>query len=106
MRSPERMNGNSAEPEVKAMQAIITKYFGAGNVRGSRIKATSQAGSITLHYDDSLDSDANHCAAAIALAKKLGWNYGIWTAGGLPDGTTAWVCHDDHPTTVKFTLDV
>jgi hypothetical protein len=76
------------------MQAIVTKYIGPTNVRGSRVKATAQAGSVTLHWDNSLNSDQNHKAAALALATKLDWSYGQWVSGGLPDGTTAWVCHD------------
>jgi hypothetical protein len=72
------------------MQAIVTKYLRPSNVKGSRIKAACQAGSITLHWDDALNSDQNHCGAAKALATKLGW-FGHWVAGGLPDGSTAWV---------------
>jgi len=64
-------------------QAITTKYLGAGNVRGSRVKATADAGSVTLSWDDALDSYANHSAAAIALANKFGWG-GVWYGGGLP----------------------
>jgi hypothetical protein len=74
------------------MQAIVTKYLGPTNVRGSRVKATCQARSKTLTWDDSLNSSANHTAAAKALASELGWHYGTWVAGGLPDGSTAWVC--------------
>ena len=36
------------------MQAIETRYLGPTNTRGSRIKATAAAGSITIHYDDAL----------------------------------------------------
>lgn len=72
------------------MQAIVTKYLGPSNVRGSRVKATCQAGSLTLHWDDSLNPESNHRAAAIALADRLQWS-GQWTSGGLPNGETAWV---------------
>ena len=67
------------------MQAIVTKYIGPSNVKGSRVKATAQAGSVTLHWDDSLNSDANHTAAAKALATKFGW-HGAWIGGGSPEG--------------------
>lgn len=67
-------------------QAIVTKYLGPTNARGSRVKATCQAGSVTLSWDDALDSEANHHAAAQALARKLGWS-GRLIGGGLPDGT-------------------
>lgn len=72
------------------MQAIVTKYFGAGNVKGSRIKATAQARSLTQHYDDSLSAAVNHKRAAQALATKLEWD-GAWVAGGLPSGELVWV---------------
>ncbi len=76
------------------MQAITTRYFGAGNVRGSRIKATAAAGSVTLHWDDSMNPEQNHCAAAKQLALKFGWTYGTYRSGALPDGTRVWVCAD------------
>ena len=72
------------------MQAIVTKYIGPSNVKGSRVKAACQAGSIFLNWDDALDSDHNHCAAAKALATKREW-FGHWVGGGLPDGSIAWV---------------
>jgi hypothetical protein len=65
------------------MQAIVTKFLGPSNTRGSRIKARAAAGSITIPYNHSLNSQANHVAAASALAEKLGWN-GFWISGGLP----------------------
>lgn len=76
---------------VTKYQAIITKYIGPASVRGSRVKATAAAGSITLSWDGALNRDANHCAAAKALAEKFGWA-GHWLAGGLPDGSTVFVC--------------
>lgn len=66
-------------------QAIVTKYFGPGNVRGSRIKATASAGSVTVAYDHALNTDGNHAAAAKALATKFAWN-GYWVGGGMPEG--------------------
>lgn len=73
------------------MQAIVTKYFGPGNVRGSRVKATCQAGSVTVPWDDALNSDGNHTMAARKLAFKLGWNrkeyYGKMVMGAMPDGS-------------------
>lgn len=69
------------------VQAIHTKYFGPSNVRGSRIKAQCDAGSLTVGYDHALDVEGNHAAAAEALRKKLGWNspyYGKLAGGALP----------------------
>ena len=72
------------------MQAIQTKYFGPSNVRGSRVKATTAAGSVTVHWDHALNAEGNHRAAAQALADKFGWS-GEWVAGDLPDHTTVYV---------------
>jgi len=67
-------------------QAITTKYLGATDHRGSRIKATSGSGhSLTLSWDHALNSDENHIAAARALAAKLKWS-GKWSGGGTRDG--------------------
>lgn len=72
-------------------QAITTKFLGPTNVRGSRVKATAAAGSITVHWDHALNVDQNHAKAAEALVRKLGWTSeraegyaGLWVAGGLP----------------------
>ena len=71
------------------MQAIVTKYLGATNYRGSRVKATCEAGSLTRSWDDALDPEQNHDAAAVALADKLGWRegwHGDMVRGCLPGG--------------------
>ena len=68
------------------MQAIQTKYFGPSNVRGSRIKATCAAGSITIPYPHELSGQAVHRKAAEALVVKLGWD-GQLLGGCLPDGS-------------------
>jgi hypothetical protein len=67
-------------------QAIETKYLGATNAKGGRIKATAWAGSITLPYDYALDAQGNHKAAADALIAKLGWT-GTFAQGGNVKGT-------------------
>lgn len=72
------------------MQTIITKYLCPTNVRGARIKATAQAGSITLSWDYALDAEGNHKAACTALVAKLDWthpNYGKTICGQNPDGS-------------------
>ena len=70
-----------------ARQAIITKYIGPTDLRGSRVKATAEAGSITLAWDDALNSEENHVAAARALAGKYGWDrLNDMTHGGTRDG--------------------
>lgn len=67
-------------------QAIVTKYIGPTNFRGSRVKASAYAGSITIDYDNGKNSEANHLEAARRLALKFGW-IGKWVAGGMPTET-------------------
>lgn len=83
------------------MQAILVKYLGPTNFRGSRYKATAQAGSITLDADPRLGLEENAKRAADALRKKLGWTdaesraYGKeWVHGYLPDGAHVFVNPD------------
>lgn len=66
-------------------QAITTQYLCLTNFKGSRVKATAAAGSVTLHWDDALNTDDNHMKAAQALANKFGWR-GRWFGGSLPKG--------------------
>lgn len=73
-------------------QAIQTKYIGPSNVRGSRVKAIAEAGSVTLSWDSALNSPDNHRAAAEALARKYGWR-GEWFGGGVNAGYV-FVCTD------------
>ena len=75
-------------------QAITTKYIGPTDFRGSRVKATAAGGNVTLEWDDSLNSTANHSAAASALASKLDW-HGHWIPGGHHDGSIVWVDASD-----------
>ena len=73
------------------MQTIITKYLGPTNYRGSRYKATHTGNftSVTLNADYSMNAEANHVEAALALAEKLGWegdylsDYGLGTTRGM-----------------------
>lgn len=72
------------------MKAIQTKYLGATNQRGSRIKAWAEGGNtITIPYPHELSGDAVHRLAAQALCDTLGWNRQFVT-GGLPNGD---YCH-------------
>lgn len=84
------------------VQAIITKYVGPTNTRGSRVKATASAGSITLAWDCSLNAERNHARAAEALANKFKWS-GNWHQGGVPnDSGYAFVCVSDRELTPVF----
>lgn len=74
------------------MQAITTKYIGPTNFRGSRVKATAQAGSVTIPWDCAHNADENHRLAARILATKLGWNYAEWISGWNHNGDMVWIC--------------
>jgi len=67
--------------------AIITKYLSATNFRGARIKATTGNGkhSVTISYPYE-DSRNAHAHAALALARKLGWQ-GTLIEGGTATGS-------------------
>ncbi len=74
------------------MQAIETKYLGPTNFRGARIKASAQAGSITIPWDHALNVEGNHDAACKALVRKWGW-YGTWIRGARADSRgNVYVC--------------
>jgi hypothetical protein len=69
------------------MQAIVTKYLGPTNTRGSRIKAAASSGSVTVPFDYEGDE---YETAARALCEKLGWTFNH-CRGTLPDGSVVWV---------------
>jgi len=92
------------------MQAIVTKYLGPTNTKGSRIKASCVAGSIIVSRDQRLTAEQNHQMAAGALVAKLGWvpelgRYaGRWFSAGLPNGDMVHVAgNDDESFTVNKT---
>jgi hypothetical protein len=74
-------------------QAIVTKFHGPTDHRGARVKATADAGSITLPWDHALWVEDNHRTAAIALARKLGWceREDQWVGGSTPGAGFAFV---------------
>jgi len=56
------------------MQSIVTKFIGPSDIKGARIKATCDAGSVTIPYPHELgEGAAAHAQAAMALVRKLGW---------------------------------
>lgn len=79
-------------------QAIQTTFLGPTNHRGARIKATANAGSVTIRYPHELNSLDAHDKAALALIAKWGW-WGRWARGGHPRGHGGWVYVwvGDHP---------
>lgn len=70
------------------MQAITVKYIGPTDMRGSRLKATAEAGSITVDIDHGMPQDLRHSDAAMRLCAKLGWS-GELVQGTLSDGRTS-----------------
>jgi hypothetical protein len=70
-----------------ARQAIVTKYLGPTNTRGARVKATAQAGSVTVPWNHEWGVDRNHAFAASELVKRYGWPSGPWVHGAAPDGS-------------------
>ena len=82
------------------MQAIKTKYIGPTNYRGSRVKAECEALTIIIGWDDALDSEANHIAAARELCNRMvkrneklygngagySWSLPFYTGGLKNDG--------------------
>ena len=75
------------------MQAILTKYLGPTNNKGSRIKASCDAGSINIPYPYEFDIADAHKFAARQLTEKLKWKsecYGELITGQLPCGD---YCH-------------
>lgn len=80
------------------MQAIVTKFPPCTDHRESRVKATCEAGSLTLGWDHALNVEENHRAAAKALQVKLGWtggHYGRLAGGGMPGAGYCWVMVPD-----------
>ncbi len=68
------------------MKAIMTKYIGPTNHKGSRIKASDEDGNhVTIGYRSELDSYANHLAAAKWLCAKMEWR-GTLHGGGIKNG--------------------
>ena len=85
------------------MQAIVTKYLGPTTFKGGRISAKCNARKIIVDWDQALNPAGNHLAAAKALATSLGWDYGEWIAGDLPDGASVFVCNA--PNEDKFSVE-
>lgn len=68
------------------MQAVETKFLGPTDFRGARVKASAEAGTVTVSWDYALDVDENHDAAARALIVKMGWEDRTWVRGTPPYG--------------------
>ena len=66
-------------------QAITIKYLGATNTKGTRLKVTSNGGSITVPLEYGAAQEQRIRKAVDALLNKLDWN-GEYIIGQLPSG--------------------
>lgn len=82
------------------MQAIITKFIPATNTRGSRVKASCEAGSIIIGYNHDGHRENAHVEAFHALIAKLKWTVGYkhkkWVMGGTAVGFVFVCIHPDY----------
>jgi hypothetical protein len=76
-------------------QAIVVTYYGPGNVRGSRLTARCNSGSVTIPYPHEAHHDARYRIAAEALCAKLGWDAATLVEGTMPDGKSRVFCFAD-----------
>lgn len=77
------------------MKAIRTKSLGSINTKGARIKASDGDGNtITISWDQSFDTEANHRLAARALKNKMHWKPGNFVTG--------WLCVGEYVHVSKF----
>lgn len=67
------------------MTAIVTRYLGPTNTRGSRIVVESYSSRKVVPYDHSSNSETAHAKAALALILERGWG-GTWIMGGTRKG--------------------
>ena len=66
-------------------QAITIKFLGATNTKGTRLKVTSNGGSITVPLEYGAGHEQRIRKAVDALLNKLEWG-GEYIIGVLPNG--------------------
>lgn len=78
------------------MKAILTKYHGPTDTRGSRISAFDGDNRIFVPYDHAASDP--HDEAAIALCRKMGWA-GTLVKGGTKEGNAyVWMAYNSDRT--------
>lgn len=83
------------------MKAILTRYHGPTNVKGSRVSAQAEKGQrIIIPVDHALGIDTNHMLAARGLRTKMGWS-GKLIGGTLGSGDMCWVFADPSSPSTK-----
>ena len=76
------------------MKAIIVKYLGATDTKGTRLKASDgDNNQLTLSRDYSLDFDKDARRVAEAFINKMGWNVVISGQGGLKNSEVFTITH-------------
>ena len=69
------------------MKAILTKWLGPTDTKGTRIKAyDSDGNSVTIPIDYGLEDSDNDRAACLALIERLDWNCSILGSGYIKGG--------------------
>ena len=71
------------------MKAIVSKFFGPGNVRGARIKVQAEGVKARFYSYNYSASDA-HKSAVDQFCREMNWE-GELVDGGMPDGSRVWV---------------
>ena len=80
------------------MKAILTKYLGPTDCKGSRITAWDCDGNrATVPYDHALSGEAVHREAAIALVHKMGWSPVTLVEGCTKVGYAFVILQGAHP---------
>jgi hypothetical protein len=68
------------------MKAIQIRYYGPTNTKGSRFKAWTEAGSMTVPYDYALGADGTVRKLAEDYCQKMEWLGMKLNFGTLPNG--------------------
>lgn len=74
-------------------QAIVTRYHGPTDTRGTRVTASAAGGKATVAWDHALTPEQNHAEAAKLLCEKFDWE-GTLVGGTAHDGDRVWVFMD------------
>jgi len=65
-----------------AYQTITVQVLGPTNTKGTRVKASCEAGSVVLPWDHTLGVNDNTNRAVRRLLKKIDW-HGHWQGGDV-----------------------